>query len=45
MKGEKCGSTATDIWAGSLTMMKLLVGDEIIKEATHQVYDFHSASF
>ena len=37
MQGEKCGGAEADIWAGSLTMMKALVGDEQISWSKKQV--------
>lgn len=36
-QGEKCGSTEVDIWAGSVTMMKALIGFGKIHESTEQV--------
>jgi len=44
MKREKCGSNATDIWACCVTMMKVLVGDGIVKDATKQVRTYLFAS-
>ena len=37
MRGENCGGTEADVWAGSVTMMKVLVGDEKITWSTEQV--------
>ena len=37
MQGEKCASNKTDIWASSLTMMKILAGDDAIKSAIKYV--------
>jgi len=37
MQDEKCGSTEADIWAGGLTMMKVVVGGLKQSEATEQV--------
>ena len=47
MQGEKCASNKTDVWAGSLTMMKILVGDEAIKSAIKYVstYVYSRISF
>ena len=42
MQGEKCASNKTDIWASSLTMMKILAGDDAIKTAIKYVSLFHS---
>ncbi|XP_065897018.1 uncharacterized protein [Dysidea avara] len=43
MKREKCGSNATDVWACCVTMMKVLVGDVIVKEATKQIKEYFDA--
>ena len=37
MHGEKCGSSKVDVWAGSVTMMKALVGIGRIHESTGEV--------
>ena len=37
MQGENCGGTEADIWAGCVTMMKVLVGDEKINRSKKQV--------
>jgi len=37
MQDEKCGSTEADVWAGGMTMMKVLVGGHKQIEATEQV--------
>ena len=37
LQGEKCASNKTDVWSGSLTMMKILVGDTAIKSAIKYV--------
>ena len=37
MRGENCGGTEADVWAGSVTMMKALVGNEKITWSTEQV--------
>ena len=42
MQGEQCGGTEVDIWAGSITMMKVLVGDAKINRSNKQVKFMHS---
>ena len=37
MQGEKCASNKTDVWGGSLTMTKILAGDDAIKSAIKYV--------
>ena len=37
LQGEKCASNKTDIWASSLTMMKILAGDVAVKSAIKYV--------
>ena len=37
MQGEKCPSNETDVWGGSLTMTKILAGDDAIKSAIKYV--------
>ena len=39
VQGEQCMSDASDVWAGSVTMMKIFSGDYIINLATKQVND------
>ena len=36
-QGKKCASNKTDVWASSLTMMKILVGDDAVKSAIKYV--------
>ena len=37
MQGEKCASNKTDVWGGSLTMTKILAGDDAINSAIKYV--------
>ena len=37
LQGEKCASNKTDVWAGNLTMMKILAGDVAVKSAIKYV--------
>ena len=37
LQGEKCASNKTDIWASSLTMIKILAGDDAIESAIKYV--------
>ena len=37
LQGKKCASDKTDVWAASLTMMKILVGDDAVNSAIKYV--------